>query len=296
MEQRTIYHNRQIFFDFQCSENFNAMPNVTGGKYCSQCNKNTVDFTNFTGHEIFAYIKNKPPGSVCGYVKPGQVQVDVVIQFEEAYDQLSFTKQFFFVLLFVFGASLFSIQSAQAQNKTTTKTVQTVKGNNKSTEVAAHELIQEGFEKFSTTVSKIIPKPVVEEWNPPIMGGYMVADPPQMQVDEPEPPIPAEIVYAESMPQFNGGGWQLNQYLAQSIHYPQYALENKIQGKVYVEFIVEADGKVTTPKVLKTPDESLSVEAIRVLLAMPRWQPATYKGRNVASRYVLPVSFKLQSE
>lgn len=294
-----IYHNHQVYFDFQCYENFNTMPNVQGGKHCSKCNKNIVDFTGFTGEEIFTYIKNKPAGSVCGYFKPERVQADIVIQFEDAYDKLSFTKQFFFVLLIVFGTSLFSIQTVQGQQKNTSKKVETVKGNNKSTAATAHELIEEGFELFSKTAStKTIPETVVEEWNPPVLGGAPAL--PEVKaitcMDSEQPAEPAEIVYAETMPDFNGGGWALNNYLRNGIRYPQYAFENKIQGKVYVEFIVEADGKVTTPKVLKSPHESLSQEAIRVLLAMPLWQPATFKGRNVASRYVLPVNFKLQSE
>ncbi|HLP12349.1 MAG TPA: energy transducer TonB [Flavobacteriales bacterium] len=299
MKHDFIFHNRQVFFDFQCNENFEALPAASTGKYCGACNKTIVDFTGFTGDEIFTYLKSRPKGTVCGYFKPQQVQDDVVVNFEDAYEKLDFTKRFVFILLFVFGTSLFAIQLAHAPLNHSPQTVQAVKQHH-DLKPQATQLLKAGFEKINlvkTPGAKKITEiqTVVEEWDPPQLGGYPSYTIPVAPTHEPQQPLTeTEIVYTETMPAFNGGGWRLNQYLSQNIRYPQYAIANKLQGKVYVEFIVEANGKVTSPKVLKTPDESLSQEAIRVLLNMPLWEPATFKGRNVASRYVLPVNFKLQ--
>lgn len=98
----------------------------------------------------------------------------------------------------------------------------------------------------------------------------------------------------EEMPQFPGGPQALFEYLSKNIKYPVVAEENGVQGRVIVTFIVELDGSVTNPKVVKSVDPSLDKEALRVVKSMPYWIPGRQNGSPVRVKYTVPVTFRLQ--
>ena len=97
--------------------------------------------------------------------------------------------------------------------------------------------------------------------------------------------------YIENMPTFNGN---LNQWLLLNMKYPVEAMNKKEQGKVIVQFIVSENGEVSEPKIIRSVSPALDKEACRVVLAMPKWNPGKLKGKPVAVRYMLPISFRLQ--
>ena len=97
--------------------------------------------------------------------------------------------------------------------------------------------------------------------------------------------------YIENMPTFNGN---LNQWLLQNMKYPVEAMNKKEQGKVIVQFIVSENGEVSEPKIIRSVSPALDEEACRIVLAMPKWNPGKLKGKPVAVRYMLPISFRLQ--
>lgn len=97
----------------------------------------------------------------------------------------------------------------------------------------------------------------------------------------------------ESDPKFPGGMAALYRFLAQNIKYPQLARENGITGKVYVTFIVERDGSIANPKVIRNIGGGCGAEAIRVVKMMPRWKPGRQRGKRVRVQYNLPISFNL---
>jgi protein TonB len=105
---------------------------------------------------------------------------------------------------------------------------------------------------------------------------------------EPEP-----VYWAEEMPEFPGGDLALTNYLRKTVHYPEIALSNYIEGKVYVSFVVDTDGSVTDIRIIRGVDPSLDNEAIRVLGSMPKWKPGRQAGRAVKVNYTLPVNFVL---
>ncbi len=82
-------------------------------------------------------------------------------------------------------------------------------------------------------------------------------------------------------------------WLAKNIKYPSICQEQGIQGRVSVQFVINKDGSIVDAKVLRSPDENLSAEALRVVKAMPRWKPARQGNKPVRMRYVLPVMFRL---
>lgn len=104
-----------------------------------------------------------------------------------------------------------------------------------------------------------------------------------------------DIVYeiVEQMPEFPGGGSELMKFLSQNIWYPKAAAEKKIQGRVIAQFIVNEEGDIVSPKIIRSIDPELDAEALRVIGEMPKWQPGKQRGKNVAVRYTVPVMFRL---
>lgn len=98
----------------------------------------------------------------------------------------------------------------------------------------------------------------------------------------------------EEMPEYPGGEDALRQFIAQHVEYPPIAQENGIQGKVYVTFVVSADGSVKNAKVVRGVDPVLDQEALRVVNTMPRWKPGKQRGKDVNVSYTVPISFVLQ--
>ena len=97
--------------------------------------------------------------------------------------------------------------------------------------------------------------------------------------------------HIENMPTFNGN---LNQWLVQNMKYPVEAINKKEQGKVIVQFIVSENGEVSEPKIIRSVSPALDKEACRIVLAMPKWNPGKLKGKPIAVRFVLPITFRLQ--
>jgi periplasmic protein TonB len=102
------------------------------------------------------------------------------------------------------------------------------------------------------------------------------------------------FMVVESMPEFPGGEPALYAYLAENIKYPQMAKESGIQGRVFVTFVVERDGRVTDVRVLRGIGGGCDEEAIRVVQNMPKWTPGKQRGKSVRVQYNLPVKFTLQ--
>ena len=112
---------------------------------------------------------------------------------------------------------------------------------------------------------------------------------------EEEEVVEAEIfTIVEEMPDFPGGVAKLQEYLIKNIKYPQMARESGIQGRVFVNFVVEPDGHVSNVNVMRSLGGGCDEEAIRVVKAMPKWKPGKQRGKPVRVSYILPVNFKLQ--
>lgn len=116
--------------------------------------------------------------------------------------------------------------------------------------------------------------------------------PTQVVEEEPEEQTIFEVV--ENMPDFPGGMPALMQYLAKNIKYPTIAQENGTQGRVIVQFVVNKDGTIVDPKVVRSVDPYLDKEAIRVISSMPKWKPGMQRGKPVRVKYTVPVMFRLQ--
>lgn len=99
----------------------------------------------------------------------------------------------------------------------------------------------------------------------------------------------------EQMPSFPGGDEARVKYMVSNIKYPENARKNGIQGKVFVTFVVEKSGKITDIRVLKSVDEELDKESVRVISEMPKWKPGMDGGKPVRVQFNMPIDYKLDS-
>lgn len=113
-----------------------------------------------------------------------------------------------------------------------------------------------------------------------------------VEEEEPEEQTIFEVV--ENMPEFPGGNAALMQFLSKNIKYPTIAQENGTQGRVIVQFVVNRDGSVVDPVVVRSVDPYLDKEALRVIGQMPKWKPGMQRGKAVRVKYTVPVMFRLQ--
>jgi periplasmic protein TonB len=116
--------------------------------------------------------------------------------------------------------------------------------------------------------------------------------PPVMEEEE----VVEEEIFTvvESMPEFPGGPAKMMEYIAKNIKYPAMARESGIQGRVFVNFVVEPDGSVSNVKVLRGIGGGCDEEAVRVVESMPKWTPGRQRGKAVRVSFNLPVRFTLQ--
>ena len=114
--------------------------------------------------------------------------------------------------------------------------------------------------------------------------GGMIKDDSEASV---EPDMPAT---------FPGGEVKMMEYLRENLKYPESVREKGIEGKVYVQFVVEKDGSINDVKILRSVCKELDNEAVRVIKAMPKWNPGTQNGEPVRTTMMLPINFKITGE
>ena len=108
---------------------------------------------------------------------------------------------------------------------------------------------------------------------------------------------PNDSIYGvvDELAQFPGGEDAMYPWIAGHMKYPEEAVKNNIQGRVWVIFTIEKDGEITDVKAVRSPSPLLAEEAERVVKAMPKWKPAKKKGEIVRSSFNLPINFRLNS-
>ena len=115
----------------------------------------------------------------------------------------------------------------------------------------------------------------------------------EMQTDE----VTNEVfIVVEQPPQFVGGDEAMGKYLAENLRYPKKARREGIEGRVYVQFIVEKDGSISNVETIKGIGELCDEEASRVIAKMPNWTPGTQRGQTVKVKMILPISFMLGND
>ncbi|MBQ2857099.1 MAG: TonB family protein [Bacteroidaceae bacterium] len=115
-----------------------------------------------------------------------------------------------------------------------------------------------------------------------------------VEVEEEEVEEQQIFQVVEEMPEFPGGMAECMKFLGKNIKYPTISQENGVQGRVIVQFVVNRDGSIVDPVVVRGVDPYLDKEALRVIASMPKWKPGKQRGKEVRVKYTVPVTFRLQ--
>ena len=141
----------------------------------------------------------------------------------------------------------------------------------------------------------VAPEPVSEPVAAPVAVSVPSEQPAEVVATAPADTTKTfEVV--EQMPKFPGGDAELMKFFSENMKYPKDAQEAKKQGRVVVTFVVDADGQVVEPSVVKSVYPSLDEEALRVIGLMPKWTPGMQKGKAVRVKYTVPVTFRLPED
>ena len=97
----------------------------------------------------------------------------------------------------------------------------------------------------------------------------------------------------EVLPEYPGGINAMYDFIQKNLKYPESAKEKGIEGRVFIQFVVEKDGSLSSFQVLRGVSDDIDAEAIRVLKAMPKWKPGMNNGEPVRVQYTMPFKFQL---
>jgi TonB family protein len=102
------------------------------------------------------------------------------------------------------------------------------------------------------------------------------------------------FVIVDEMPAFPGGSDSCEKFIKDNLQYPLIAVQNKIEGTVYIGFVIAPDGTITKISILRGIGSGCDEEALRIVKLMPKWMPGKNNGKTVWIQYNLPVKFSLK--
>lgn len=143
------------------------------------------------------------------------------------------------------------------------------------------------------------PMPTIEEIKQNDVGAENVEGTGEVIFDEPVEEVVSEgdedviFTIVEQQAEFPGGFESMAKFLAKNMKYPAVARRMGIEGSVFVSFVIDKEGKISDPQVIKGISAECDKEAIRVVKLMPPWKPGKQNGKAVRCRFVLPIKFKL---
>jgi len=253
-------------------------------RFCDNCQKKVIDFTNKDKKEILEYLLTNQTERVCGRIYRSQLDfsnTDLLVTIQALTKQNKNTNLHFYLL------TVGTMILASCNNNTTDQQVLTksdttiIRSDTINGEVANSVESQD-------TVNKCVKNQNV---TPPIIpDDILLGDVAPYPFPDTEPYQTVKV-----MPEFEGGIDSLMSFIKKHLAYPKWERENKIEGKVFVNFIVDKNGKIKDPKILRSVQGSKNFdkEVIRVINSMPDWTAGQQDGKNVDVQFNLPINFKL---
>ena len=287
-----------------CSQDWEEMTHVEGGRHCKHCQKTVIDFTAFPDEQILRYLKEHTGERVCGRIRSreNKTELNEVI----IYPRASPLRHGFYPLLKLSLAALLLSSCGNPEEQTKNPSVQesTVTHLTDTPEVSLPGSIATREEDTSAAGKTETPSPATTAPAIPSIVGeliFIVEDTIPIKA-EPQTGIVVNLPdstihsFPETPAQFPGGEDSLRAYLFRETHYPEPYKNINIQGRVIVRFVITREGKVTSPEIIRGIPGSvlLEQEALRVITAMPDWLPAKNGNTPVNSYLHLPIRFSLR--
>jgi protein TonB len=104
------------------------------------------------------------------------------------------------------------------------------------------------------------------------------------------------FVVAEEQAEFPGGLDSMYAYIVKNLKYPELAKEKGIEGRVFVQFVIEKDGSISNVKILRGIGGGCDEAAVEMIKNMPKWKPGTQRGKPVRVQFNLPIKFELEKD
>lgn len=285
-----------------CSENWENMRIGLRSRHCAVCEKSVMDFTQMNRVEIITYLIENSDKKICGRMnyKQFDFQHDDVPLIVDTLSKKGGNSSFLVLSLLCLSLAACS----EAPKKKVVKDNQKVEITGVRTKGEVSYTLPTGTSNQDESSSKPVKKVMIPEVLPPDPYPYPDPIPEPYYLGEPvvEPPTARPeilqdeiLMYAEVMPEFPGGMEAMKKYLAENIKYPQMEMENGVEGKVYLRFVVDELGKLSDVKVLRGVNggPGCDKEARRVVQAMPDWKPAMNNGKACKVYMTIPVTFRL---
>ena len=159
--------------------------------------------------------------------------------------------------------------------------------------IASKEIVDALVKEEIEAVSVLTGETATKLWGSKGANGVIMITTKGANVSEKALATDSVLMIPEEMPSFPGGVMALMEFLQKNVKYPVEAQKKGVEGRVLVSFVVEKDGSLTEIKTVKSVDPLLDEEAVRVVSAMPKWEPGKQKGKPVRVKYNVPISFKL---
>ena len=142
--------------------------------------------------------------------------------------------------------------------------------------------------------------PIIDEIKPidntnDTITSTVIITPPDITIDTVTIDVIEEVIeFPDIEATFPGGVLEMKKWVAENITYPEISIELNEQGRVYVSFVVEKDGRITNIKIERGVSKDLDDEAKRVIRNMPNWKPGESKGKRVRTKCSLPINFEIK--
>ncbi len=281
-----------------CTEDWEQMKIGVRSRFCDSCQKNVKDFTQMDRREILEYLLLNRNQQVCGRINPSQMDFshsDILVTIRSLSHHHKNTDLSFYIL--TIGALMLSGCSDSPQAaKNDAITLEFSPQDSVNVDTTSQQCTTSSIGKptlKTVEASDVMPTMGAPVISPPLPVEQLLGD-----IIYVEPSKPAEdkvYQFPEVMPKFKGGVDSLMQYIQQNLVYPERERKKRIEGTVYAKFIIDKEGKITQPQIIRSVPKSKNFdrEVIRVIRSMPDWTPGKQNGYPVDTEFNLPIQFKL---
>jgi TonB family protein len=286
-----------------CDANWDNMKIGLISRHCDSCQKDVMDFTQKSRAEIILYLLSNQDKSICGRMNASQFDFhhnDIPILIEAFKTNKTSTNTSFLILTLV----CLSLASCSSNNATV---------KSKNAIPIESKIGKDSLDNF--TMGDVAPIKKSEDKNgkkeicTTVSSGEVLMGEPALEgkVEIIEPPLittgglisieteNTPLKFAEKMPEYQGGIQAMMNFMKEKTVYPLQEKEAGIEGTVYIKIIVNEDGTISNPTILRgiSGHPNFEKEAIRVVGLMPNWIPGENGGKAVKVEYNLPFKFKI---
>jgi len=256
---------------FHCPEKWDNMKVGLLSRHCENCQRDVQDFTKMSREEILQFLLTNRDNKVCGRIHKSQLDYnhhEILVTIHSYLQKTKSSNLSFYLLslsaIMMLGCSQPELVDKSQMNKTSTTA---------SNEPGVDAIIE--------------PDTLSVDFENMLLGMIYLEDSLESRN--------AIKRVAEVMPEFPGGFENYLTYITKNLKYPESEQKQKIEGTIVVSFIVEADGKIKDPIIIKSISRSINFdrEVLRLIKEMPDWKPGQQDGQNIEVEITLPIRFEL---